>query len=219
MAKKRSRKKKNPSKTDTPSPIYVTQYEITDEPIYEGAYHRLPKSVKERIERLYQETHWKPQQTIPELLDLQKKYPRVPQLYNYLAAAYSRAGETEKAEAITRENIRKNPNYLFARINQAQIYMAKKEYDKIPKIFKNKYDLKMLYPRRKKFHISEVANFMGVMGLYFSKTDQREIAELYNEILQEIASDFPIAKMLNRELNPGLISRAMKRLVGEHTNE
>jgi len=73
----------------------------------------------------------------------------------------------------------------------------------------------MLYPKRRKFHISEVVNFMGIMGLYFTRTDQREIAEKYNEILQEIAPDFPIAKALNRELNPGIMTRVKKRLLGE----
>ncbi len=219
MAKKKTRKRKHVSAADKLSPVYITQYEITDEPIQEPVFRRLPKSVKEKLEKLYQEAQWNPQQAISELFELQKKYPRVPQIYNYLAVAYSNAGETEKAEAITQENIRKNPNYLFARVNQAQIYFARKEYEKIPEIFENKFDLKMLYPKRKKFHISEVANFMGIMGIYFSRTNQREIAEKYNEILQEIASDFPIVKMLNRELNPGIVSRAMKRLLGEQTNE
>ncbi len=219
MAKKKTRKRKHVSAADKLSPVYITQYEITDEPIQEPVFRRLPKSVKEKLEKLYQEAQWNPQQAISELYELQKKYPRVPQIYNYLAVAYSNAGEKEKAEAITQENIRKNPNYLYARVNQAQIYLARKEYEKIPEIFENKYDLQMLYPKRKKFHISEVANFMGIMGIYFSRTNQREIAEKYNEILQEIASDFPIAKMLNRELNPGIISRSMKRLLGEQTNE
>jgi tetratricopeptide (TPR) repeat protein len=169
--------------------------------------------VKEDLDRLYYKAQSKPQKAIPELLKLKKKYPHVPQIYNYLAAAYSRAGEQEKATAITQENIRKNPKYLFARINQAQIFIENKEYEKIPELFQNKYDLKMLYPKRKKFHISEVANFMGIMGLYFAKTNQRDIAEKYHEILQEIAPSYPIAKMLKRELHPDIVSRAIKKFL------
>jgi hypothetical protein len=71
----------------------------------------------------------------------------------------------------------------------------------------------MLYPKRKKFHISEVANFMGIMGLYFAKTNQRDIAEKYHEILQEIAPSYPIAKMLKRELHPDIVSRAIKKFL------
>jgi tetratricopeptide (TPR) repeat protein len=215
MAKKKRKRTKHVSTENDLAPVYVTQYEITDEPIQEPAYRRLPKAVKEKLENLYQVAQRHPQQAIYELTELQRKYPRVPQIYNYLAVAYSYSGEKEKAEEITQENIRKNPNYLFARINQAQLLLAKKEYDKIPEVFENKYDLQMLYPKRRKFHISEVANFMGIMGLYFFRTNQRDMAEKYNDVLQEIASDFPIAKALNRELNPGITTRVMKRLLGE----
>lgn len=215
MAKKKRKRTKHVSPEDDSTAVYLTQYEITDEPIQEPAYRRLPKAVKEKLEDLYPVAQRHPQQAIPELTELKRKYPRVPQIYNYLAVAYSYAGEKEKAEEITQENIRKNPNYLFARINQAQLLLAKKEYDKIPEVFENKYDLQMLYPKRRKFHISEVANFMGIMGLYFFRTNQRDMAEKYNDVLQEIASDFPIAKALNRELNPGITTRVMKRLLGE----
>jgi len=198
MAKKKAQKAKHISTEDKLTPVYVMQYEITDEPIQEAAYRRLPKAVKEKLENLYRVAQRHPQKAIPELIELRKKYSRVPQIYNFLAVAYSYAGEKEKAEQITQENIRKNPNYLFARINQAQFLLAKGEYDKIPEVFEHKYDLQMLY-----------------MGLYFTRTDQREIAEKYNEILQEIAPDFPIAKALNRELNPGIMTRVKKRLLGE----
>jgi tetratricopeptide (TPR) repeat protein len=213
MAKKKPRRKKPKSKADRP--VYMTQYEIVFEPMPERAFSRLPNSVQEQLERLHDEAQEKPQEAIPELLELLKKYPRVPQIYNYLAAAYSGAGEKEKAEAIVHENIRKNPNYLFAKINLAQLYLAKKEHEKIPEIFEHKFDLQMLYPKRTKFHISEVANFMGTVGVYFARTNQRDIAEKYNEILLEIAPDFPIAEMLNRELNPWITTRVLKRFLGE----
>jgi tetratricopeptide (TPR) repeat protein len=215
MAKKKAPRINQISTEDSLTPIYLSQYEITDEPIKEAAYQWLPNAVKEKLENLYHLAQKMPAQAIPELIELQNKYPRVPQIYNYLAVAYSYAGEKEKAEQIIKENIRKNPNYLFARINQAQLCLAKEEYDKIPEIFDHKYDLQMLYPKRRKFHISEVANFMGIMGLYFTRIDQRGVAEKYNEILQEIAPDFPIVKALNRELNPGTMTRLRRRLFRE----
>ena len=219
MAKRESTKSKRRPKTDEYSPIYLTQYEITDEPIEERAYRRLPKSVKVRLERLYQEAQRNPKPAIKELLELKEKYPQVPQIYNYLAVGYSRARELEKAEGITEENIRKNPTYLFAKINLAEFCLQRDEYDKIPEIFDDKYDLQMLYPNRKKFHISEFVNFMGIMGLYFVGVDQREIAERYNEMLQEVASDYPMAKRLNQALNPGILTRAFKYLLSKQTGE
>jgi tetratricopeptide (TPR) repeat protein len=215
MAKKKVPKKKHIPSEDKQTPVYLTQYEITEEPIQEPAYQRLPEAVKEQLENLYDLAQRHPKQAIPELLELKERYPRVPQIYNYLAAAYSHARENEKAEQMIQENLRLNPDYLFARINQAQLLLAKGELERIPEVFDHKYDLQMLYPKRRKFHITEVANFMGVMGLYFARIDQREIAQTYNEVLQEIAPDFPITKALHRELNPGRIARAKKRLLGE----
>jgi tetratricopeptide (TPR) repeat protein len=155
MAKRKSRKKKGKFQIGEYTPVYLTQYEITDEPIEEPAYRQLPKSVKEQLERLHHDAQFHPKTAIVELLKLKKRYPQVPQIYNYLAVAYSRTGEAEKSEAITKENMRQNPNYLFAKINYAEFCLEREEYEKIPEIFEQKYDLQMLYPERKKFHVSE----------------------------------------------------------------
>ena len=58
---------------------------------------------------------------------------------------------------------------------------------------------------------------MGLRGYYFAKTDQRETAEQYNEILQEMAPNFPMAKRLNRELHPGIFTRLLRRMAGDQT--
>jgi hypothetical protein len=42
--------------------------------------------------------------------------------YNYLSVAYSKVGDIEKAEEITKINIQKNPDYLFARLNYAEFF-------------------------------------------------------------------------------------------------
>lgn len=205
-------KLKNKHKPDL-DPVSFTQYEITSEPIEEPNYRRLPKAVKERFEGLFYEVQRNPQQAIPKLLELKKSYSQVPQIYNYLAIAYSRVGDNEKAEAITEECIRRNPKYLFARVNYAEICIVKGEYEKVPEIFEHKYDLKMLYPKRKQFHITEFANFMGIMGLYFAVTEQREMAEKYHEILQDVAPEFEAAKRLKQKLHPGIFLQIMRRLL------
>lgn len=193
----------------------MTEYEITTSPIQDRRYKRLPRRVKDAIERLHDEAQRRPRETIPELLEWIEKYPRVPMLYNYLSVAYSLAGQREKSEAVVQENYRRNPEYLFARLNYAEICLAKGEYEKIGEIFEHKYDLKLLYPRRKRFHISEVANFMGLIGVYFYETGEREAAEKYYEILEQIAPDYPMAKRLRRKLFPNQLQRLWQRLVGQ----
>ena len=215
MAKKRKTK----HSTHTPASesgdvLYLTEYEITSEPIEDRAYRRLSPSVKEQIETLHYEAQARPHQAIPKLHELNEKYPQIPVLYNFLVAAYFRIGEKEKAEAILKDALRRHPDYLFTRLNYAEICLARKEYDKIAEIFEHKFDLKMLYPKRKKFHISEVANFMGFMGIYFLEIGEREAAERYYDILKDIAPDFPMVKRVKRRLYPGLLGRLSQRVRG-----
>ena len=76
MAKKKSKRTKPSVTDDTVTPVYVTHYEITDEPIQEPAYQRLPEPIKDRLEDLYQTAQRQPQQAIPELIELKKKIPK-----------------------------------------------------------------------------------------------------------------------------------------------
>ncbi len=217
MAKRKRRRKRQRSirAGDDLKAVQIVEYEITTEPIQDRHYKRLPKHVKDVIDRLYAEAQKRPNQAIPELLDLIEQYPNIPMLYNYLSIAYSGAGQLEKAEEAIRDNYQRNPDYLFARLNYAELYRARGEYDKIAEIFENKFNLKLLYPKRKRFHISEVANFMGLIGVYFLETDNRDAAEKYYDILKEIAPEYPMTKLLRRKLHPGPIKRMFRRLAGE----
>jgi hypothetical protein len=76
------------------------------------------------------------------------------------------------------------------------------------------FDLKLLYPKRKRFHISEVVNFMGLVGIYFLEIGERDIAEKYYDVLQQIGRGYPITKQLRNRLFPGLFRRLYLRLTG-----
>jgi tetratricopeptide (TPR) repeat protein len=194
--------------------VRIVEYEITLEPIEDRQYKRLPCQVKDAVERLHHEVQKHPRQAIPELVDLVKQYPKIPMLYNYLSVAYSQAGQRGKAEEAIRENYRRNRDYLFARLNYAELCRARGDYEQIAEIFEHKFDLKLLYPNRKRFHISEVANFMGLIGIYFLETGEKESAERYYEILKDIAPSYPMTKMLRRKLHPGFLGRMLRRMVG-----
>jgi tetratricopeptide (TPR) repeat protein len=215
MSKRRKAKPKAavpPKPLDGYKPIYISTYEITDEPIPDRRYKRLPQEVKDAIDRLYDTSQRRPQQAIPELLELLEKYPDIPQLYNFLSLAYSRSGQIDKANQVIRKNYRRNPDYLFARLNYAELCMANGDYDKVAEIFDNKFDLKMLYPKRNRFHITEVAGFLGILGLYFVGIGERETAEKHYDILKQIAPRYPTTKALRRRLHPGFWQRQLLRL-------
>lgn len=177
------------------------QYNITEEPIIEPYYEQLPAEVKDRLQELMVTAQDRPAKAIPELEELKEKYPHVPHIYNFLAVAYSGLGDMEKTEAIVKENLFVNPDYLFGKLNYAQLCLANEEHEKILEIFDNKFDLKAVCPEREKFHITEFVTFCGIMGKYFMMIGKPETARNFNKFLQDIAPHTPTAKELKRLVN------------------
>lgn len=195
----------------------LLEYKITTEPIHNRHYKRLPDHIKDKINDLYDIVQKKPDQTvISDLEALIKKYPKVPVLYNYLSIAYARSGDEEKYQKTIKKNYHLNPDYLFARLNYAELCTQQGNYEKIAEIFDHKFELKILYPKRKIFHISEVANFMGFIGFFFFKTGKMEMAETYYNIIAEIAYDYPMTQRLRKQLYPGFFRRMFRKMRGKH---
>jgi tetratricopeptide (TPR) repeat protein len=129
MTKKR-RRKQAARKFPSSQTVQVVTYEITDAPILDREYKRLPQEVKEAINRLHDLSQTRPSEAIPELLDWIERYPDVLVFYNYLSAAYSLSGHRDKAEAAIEENFRRNPGYLFARIHYGELCLTRRDYDR-----------------------------------------------------------------------------------------
>ena len=218
MPKKRKiRKHHASSRKNRAQQLKILEYDITYDPIQDKNYDKLPDHIKDKIDKFYDLVQKNPDPaTIFYLENLIEEFPNVPMLYNYLSIAYSRSKNREKFLEIVERNYHINPDYLFARLNYAEVCIQRGDYEKIAEIFDHKFDLQLLYPKRKKFHISEVANFMGIMGIYFLKMDKREIAENHYKILAEIADDYPITKKLHKQLHPGFLKRMTKSMIGKH---
>ncbi len=181
---------------DTDNIISDLKYEITDNPIDDDEVGKLPTDVQDKLEKIYYKLHTNPQDCIKSLESLIKEYP-LPRIYNYLSAAYVGAGKIAKANDIIKENYQKNPSYLFALLNYAELLIKAANYDEVEKIFNHKFDLKLLYPERNVFHITEVVSFFGVTGLYFSYTKQKEKALKCLNILEIIDPNSLYTKKLN----------------------
>ena len=205
----KQKKKRQGERTPKQTSVVLVEYEITNEPIKKRNYRKLPAPVRTRIEELHNLIYRRPSQSIATVEELLEKYPHVPMLYNYLSVAYSGVGETEKAEALTKRNYEQNPDYLFAKCNYAEVCLNKGEPEKIPIIFDNKFDLKLLYPRRKKFHISEVVAFAGIMGGYFSAIGEKPTAEFYYDLIRRLAPRHPVTRRLKRILRQSIIRRIL----------
>ncbi len=207
--KRRPRPKQDIAPADESSEaVYFVSYDITYEPLPRDK--KIPSEVVDQLEELHALIYNNPQEAIARLEPLKTKYPRVPILYNYLGATYSMVGDSEKVRAIARENYERNPDYLFAKINYAELCLRDGKYAEIPRIFDRKYDLTMLYPRRRTFHISEVVGFMSVVGLYYAEIGEKEIAQRYYAILRELEPHDRMTLRLGRRLRFYTLKRRLK---------
>ncbi len=179
-------------------------YKITYDPIN---VYRIPSAIEDEVEEMYHLARSKPQEAIDGLERLIDRYPSIPQLYNYLCVAYSACRKNRQAEEIIKLSCQKFPDYLFAKLNYAEMCISKGEIDKIPEIFNNTFELSLLYPKRDTFHISEVTGFYSLMGRYCHLIGNIKQAMIYLENLKKLDPKNPVTKRLERQLFIPLIKR------------
>lgn len=214
--KKRLPKKKPPSqrKRREPEVVQLLEYEISYDPVVDPAEGRRTPEEQDEVERLHGLARSNPRDAIPDLLRAMERYPDVRQFPNFLASAYSAIREDQKAEAVIREMLDRFPDYLFARLNYAEICLREGRVEEVAEILDHKFDLKLLYPRRDRFHISEFTGFAGTVGTYYARKGEVEIAERYLEILQEMEPDHPMTRRLQGEIDRAAVRRSLKDALG-----
>ncbi len=193
--------------------LQLLSYNITEEPVEDKYTKQIPKKIIDQLQNIQEKINLNPKEMIPQLLGYIKKYPNAPLFYNYLSAAYGRVGDRKKCESTILENIKKHPDYLFAKLNYAAICLRKGKPEKVPEILNHKLDLKLMYPNRSTFHISEFVGFTSVMCKYYNAMGERETAELLFENLKQIAPEHAATKQIKRVLYPSFFGRIFRRLV------
>jgi tetratricopeptide (TPR) repeat protein len=192
------------------SSFVLYEYEVTDEPLEDST---VPDEIRNEMENLYKKSKEAPHLIIERLIELINKYPNVPKLYNFIGVAYSRLKDREQSKLYVIKNYENNPDYLFAKLNYAEICMFEGDYEKIPEIFDHKFDLKALYPERNVFHISEVVGFMGISGLYFAHVGKVEQAKLFCTDLEQFAPNHPFTEQLKQHLLFNAVKEEFNRLL------
>jgi len=195
---------------------HILSYEITDAPLPEPSFDRLPEQVKDELETLYEKVLLqKPQEALGVLKPLVEQYPDVPQLYNYLHTAYRQLNDRTNARWVLQETLERFPDYLFGRIAYATDCLQRGELEKVPEIFENKYELKLLYPKRKRFHISEVLGFCATMAWYFHSRREFDRAEMYYKPMQQLDPEHRNTLFIKGLLYPSQLDTLLRKLVAK----
>ncbi|MDA3930130.1 MAG: DUF1186 domain-containing protein [Prolixibacteraceae bacterium] len=165
-------------------------YQITTDPDFQNKRFGITPELNRQLESLYYEIEEKKNKKIIEkLTTLIVKHPTVPILKNYLSVAYNIQGNHKKGVEVNNWLLAEHPDYLFAKINQANVCIEKEEFAKVPLILGEAMELKELYPERDIFHLAEITGFFKVSIRYFAAIENLELAENRIEIMKELAPD------------------------------
>ncbi len=191
------------------------EYTLTDEPMLDKEYRKLPRKVQDRAEDLYLLAQQQPSEALEEIRRLIARYPKVPQFYNFLSVAYSALGDLENRNTAILECYSKFPTYLFARLNYAQLFLENKYTEGVAELFEHHFDLKTMYPHRSTFHVSEFTNFAGIIIWYYHLTGERFAARQYYKKLKEIAPDNIWTKRSKILLYPSFKARVLNWVLAQ----
>ena len=157
--------------------------------------------------------------SVKKILDAIEKYPNNPQLKNYLSVLYSQLGETQKLYDVNKWIIEEHPNYLFGKLNMANEYFSKEEYDKMPLVLGPEMEIKALYPDREIFHLNEVISYLKCAIFYFIATDNVEQAEVRYDIMYQLAPDTTDTDMAFQQISFAKMIVGQRRLFEEEKNK
>ncbi len=160
---------------------------ITDDTHFMEKEHGLDADVFYWINKMHYDLTKNKAGTADRLIKLIKKHPKNPQFKNLLTSYYIQNNQSERGYELNRKTIEAHPNYFFAKLNLANEYLHKNEFDKVTELLGENFNLKNLFPERDTFHISEVMSMLR-FGAIFHAT-QRNFAAAEDLLQRMIAID------------------------------
>ena len=182
-------------------------YSITYDPLPCVTYEKLTPedaSILMTINHDLLEKHYTTEELDKYIIQLEiytEKYKTLSRVYNLLYACYQIKNEDKKSLNILFEMYEKFPDYVFAKINLANHFILNGQHKKVADIFENKYDLKLLYPERDIFHITEFTCFMATCGRYFIREGDVSMAKIFlNTIKKHTDNNYEFVRCLESEI-------------------
>ena len=194
-------------------------YTITTDSNFFYKQNTITPELSRKLEQFHEMALNGKKSSIPKILDAIEQHPNNPQLKNYLSILYGQLNETQKMYDANKWIIAEHPNYLFGKLNLANEYYLKQEYNKMPDILGHQMDLKALYPSRDTFHLNEVISFLKCTVLYFTAIGDIEQAEIRYEIMHELASDSADTEIAMQQIFVARIKAGQKRFEEEQKSK
>ncbi len=204
---------------DKPVVLEPIECEITFEPLPDPLLDALPEPDRERRDELAARVHsGRGAGAAEELERLRDKYPHIPKLWNHLMVAYQDLGRFDEAYRTIEESFRRFPDYLFALTNYCLLCLSRGSVDEVEALLGKKLHVKLMYPHRNVFHVSEFIAFTGMVSEFLCVTGRPDAARTHLEMLQELAPVHPITHHVERLLDEGeegtRLIGAIRRLMG-----
>jgi tetratricopeptide (TPR) repeat protein len=175
--------------------------EIVYGPMENPWHSRLSRETRDALPQLHALVRDDPQTAVTELGAWIAREP-LPLFFNWLSAAYSALGDVASVEDTIRENYRRNPQYLFARVNYAEFCLRGGDLDGALEALGGGLDIRALLGGRKRVHVSELTAYFYAVGVYYIKSGDFATAEHIYGILKDAAPDEPPTEELRRMLHP-----------------
>lgn len=175
-------------------------FKITDDTYYFDENYGLTIEIKDQLDAISPEALKGKKETISHLERLCAKYPAVPYFKNLLGVAFTASGRKMKAEEILNWTIKTHPEFIFARLNLATIYLANGRVKKIPNLLGKSLNLGDFYPDRDEFHKNEVLSYLQLAISYFLFINDIHSAEERMEMMEEIDPEAPFTNESRKEI-------------------
>lgn len=200
--------------------LIYENFKITQEPVEEANWAKLPEKDKERLTKIYRQIRKNNTKGLAELIEFKRIYPNVPAICNYLSLAYQVTKQTEKYKAILQETIELFPDYLFGKTALAEYYLSHGEFAKIPALLDHKYGITQHFPAGTDvFHISAVRSLYFVTGRYFAKAGEIEMAYKSYFLLFDMDKNHPMTIKLAQDIllyEAGLLMKDFEKRAGNN---
>ncbi|NOQ92327.1 MAG: DUF1186 domain-containing protein [Flavobacteriaceae bacterium] len=172
-----------------------------------------------KLEKLHDEALKGRKSSINKFHKLIEKYPKNPQLKNYLSVLYVNMDDMDKAREVNHWILAEHPDYLFGKLNLAFEYYAKKKFSKMPEILGDGIELKILYPDRDEFHIVEVMAMLKAAVFYYGAIGDLAQAEIRFKIMKDLEPDSYDTEQAQKQLMSDRLSIGHERYLEEEKNK